>query len=106
MPSYYAPRLIPSAGETPTQKPPLTDRCASSERRLNAGYTDEAGFIDQPNLYALNSAGGPIAAPPGNRLEALKSDRKGQFSVRINDQYRLCFRWTNEGPTDVEIVDY
>ena len=43
---------------------------------------------------------------PGNRLEALKSDRKGQFSIRINDQYRLCFRWTNEGPTDVEIVDY
>jgi proteic killer suppression protein len=40
------------------------------------------------------------------RLEALKSDRKGQFSIRFNDQYRLCFRWTNEGPTDVEIVDY
>ena len=37
---------------------------------------------------------------------ALKSDRKGQFSIRINDQYRLCFRWTDEGPTDVEIVDY
>ena len=37
---------------------------------------------------------------------ALKSDRKGHFSIRINDQYRLCFRWTNEGPTDVEIVDY
>jgi proteic killer suppression protein len=47
-----------------------------------------------------------LRAPPGNRLEALKSDRKGQFSIRINDQYRLCFRWTNEGSTDVEIVDY
>jgi proteic killer suppression protein len=47
-----------------------------------------------------------LRSPPGNRLEALKSDRKGQFSIRINDQYRLCFRWTNEGPTDVEIVDY
>jgi proteic killer suppression protein len=43
---------------------------------------------------------------PGNRLEALKGDRKGQSSIRINDQYRLCFRWTNEGPTDVEIVNY
>ena len=47
-----------------------------------------------------------LRSPPGNRLEALKSDRKGQFSIRINDQYRLCFRWTDEGPTDVEIVDY
>ena len=47
-----------------------------------------------------------LRSPPGNRLEALKGERKGQFSIRINDQYRLCFRWTNEGPTDVEIVDY
>jgi proteic killer suppression protein len=46
-----------------------------------------------------------LRSPPGNRLEAPKSDRKGQFSIRINDQYRLCFRRT-EGPTDVEIVDY
>jgi proteic killer suppression protein len=47
-----------------------------------------------------------LRSPPGNRLEALKGERKGQFSIRINDQYRLCFRWTNEGPTDVELVDY
>jgi toxin HigB-1 len=47
-----------------------------------------------------------LRSPPANRLEALKGERKGQFSIRINDQYRLCFRWTNEGPTDVEIVDY
>jgi proteic killer suppression protein len=47
-----------------------------------------------------------LRSPRGNRLGALKGERKGQFSVRINDQYRLCFRWTNEGPTDVEIVDY
>jgi proteic killer suppression protein len=47
-----------------------------------------------------------LRSPRGNRLEALKSDRKGQFSIRIKDQYRLCFRWTNQGPTDVEIVDY
>jgi toxin HigB-1 len=44
--------------------------------------------------------------PPGNRLEALKGDRKGQWSVRINDQFRICFRWTADGPEDVEIVDY
>lgn len=47
-----------------------------------------------------------LRAPPGNRLEALKGDRKGQFSIRVNDQYRLCFRWTPEGPIDVELVDY
>jgi toxin HigB-1 len=47
-----------------------------------------------------------LKSPPGNRLEALKGDRRGQYSIRINDQFRLCFRWTAEGPNDVEIVDY
>ena len=47
-----------------------------------------------------------LKAPPGNRLEALKGDRKGQHSIRINDQWRICFRWTDVGPIDVEIVDY
>jgi proteic killer suppression protein len=47
-----------------------------------------------------------LRSPPGNRLEALKGNRKGQHSIRINDQFRICFRWTSEGPEDVEIVDY
>lgn len=47
-----------------------------------------------------------LHAPPGNRLEALKADRAGQYSIRVNDQYRVCFRWTSGGPEDVEIVDY
>lgn len=47
-----------------------------------------------------------LRVPPGNRLETLAGDRKGQHSIRINDQYRICFRWAGEGPTDVEIVDY
>lgn len=47
-----------------------------------------------------------LRIPPGNRLEALKGDRIGQYSIRINDQYRLCFRWTNAGAEEVEIVDY
>lgn len=47
-----------------------------------------------------------LRVPPGNRLEALKGDRAGQHSIRINDQYRLCFRWTAAGSEDVEIVDY
>jgi proteic killer suppression protein len=47
-----------------------------------------------------------LRSPPGNRLEALRGDRKGQHSIRINDQFRICFRWADDGPTDVEIVDY
>jgi toxin HigB-1 len=47
-----------------------------------------------------------LAAPPGNRLEALHGDRKGQYSVRINDQWRLCFVWREGSAYDVEIVDY
>lgn len=47
-----------------------------------------------------------LCVPPGNRLEALKGERAGQLSVRINDQYRICFVWTQRGPAAVEIVDY
>lgn len=47
-----------------------------------------------------------LRVPPGNRLEALKGDRTGQYSIRIKDQWRICFRWTDAGPEEVEIVDY
>lgn len=47
-----------------------------------------------------------LRVPPGNRLEALKGNRKGQHSIRINDQWRLCFIWAASGPGKVEIVDY
>ena len=47
-----------------------------------------------------------LKVPPGNRLEALKGDRAGQHSIRINQQWRICFVWTQSGPEDVEIVDY
>jgi toxin HigB-1 len=47
-----------------------------------------------------------LRMPPGNRLESLKGDRAGQYSIRINDQFRVCFRWTDRGAEDVEIVDY
>jgi len=55
---------------------------------------DAAAFLE-----ALNS-------PPGNRLEALKGDLAGKYSIRINDQWRVVFRWTDAGPEDVEIIDY
>lgn len=47
-----------------------------------------------------------LKVPPGNRLEALKGDRRGEFSIRINDQFRICFGWTEHGAENVEIVDY
>jgi proteic killer suppression protein len=47
-----------------------------------------------------------LRVPPGNRLEALRGDRIGQHSIRVNEQFRICFRWTTGGPEDVEITDY
>ena len=59
--------------------------------------------LDQlDSVTALNE----LRIPPGNRLEALTGDRKGQHSLRINDRYRLCFVWTASGPDQVEVVDY
>jgi proteic killer suppression protein len=59
-------------------------------------------------LRLLNQARalGDLRVPPGNRLEALRADRQGQFSIRINDQWRICFKWDEGGPSHVEIVDY
>jgi toxin HigB-1 len=47
-----------------------------------------------------------LSVPPGNKLKTLRDDRKGQHSIRINDQYRVCFRWANDGAHDVEVTDY
>lgn len=59
-------------------------------------------------LTLLDSAVGldQLRVPPGNRLEALRGNRAGQHSIRINDQFRICFQWTDAGPIGVEIVDY
>jgi proteic killer suppression protein len=59
-------------------------------------------------LLLLNAAGSlaDLLLPPGNRLEALKGDRRGQHSIRINDQWRICFSWRDGGAENVEIVDY
>jgi len=64
--------------------------------------------VARRKLRYLNAAGdlGDLRSPPGNRLEALAGDRKGQHSIRINDQFRVCFVWTVEGPAEVEVVDH
>ncbi len=62
----------------------------------------------QKKLRQLNAANNinDLRIPPGNRLEKLAGNRVGQHSIRINDQYRICFVWTKQGPADVEITDY
>jgi len=64
--------------------------------------------IARRKLDQLNAAVSleSLRIPPGNHLEALARDRDGQYSIRINDQYRICFVWTDEGPSRVEITDY
>ena len=64
--------------------------------------------VARRKLIYLNRAGTmhDLRVPPGNRLEALKGTRKGQYSIRINDQFRVCFVWTPDGPESVEFVDY
>ena len=64
--------------------------------------------VARRKLQYLNAAVSldDLRSPPANRLEALKGDRAGQHSIRVNDQFRICFVWTKEGPDNVEFVDY
>lgn len=76
--------------------------------RCPKGFPVQTFQVARRKLEALDAAEAldDLRAPPANRLEALKGDRKGQHSIRVNDQSRVCFRWTDDGPADVEIVDY
>ena len=71
--------------------------CPSSIWKVAARKLDQIDSV---------SALSELKIPPSNKLEALSGDRKGQHSIRINDQYRICFVWTESGPDHVEIVDY
>jgi proteic killer suppression protein len=91
----------------------ISYRDRATERFASARHVKEfSGFARQAEmrLDRLDAATSlaDLAALPGNRLEALKGDRAGQFSIRINDQWRICFSWPagSPGPVDVEIVDY
>jgi proteic killer suppression protein len=78
------------------------------ERSTPKGFPTDIVRPAQRKLAMLDAATTlqDLRSPPGNRLEKLAGDRVGQHSIRINDQYRICFAWTNAGPADVEIVDY
>ena len=86
-------------------------RCKDTEALFNRDRVPRFANIDaaaRRKVEQLNQAGvlEDLRIPPGNRLEALKGDRSGQHSIRINDQFRACFRWTDGGAEDMEIVDY
>ena len=86
-------------------------RCKDTEKLFNdIGVKRFNNFnqIARRKLEILNAAPSlhSLRAPPGNRLEQLKGNRKGQYSIRINDQWRICFKWEDGNATEVEIVDY
>jgi len=85
-------------------------KCADTEALANGRRVKRFVNIEsvaRRKLRQLQIAGRleDLGVPPGNRLEALKGDRSGQHSIRVNDQFRVCFRWTPAGAVDVEIVD-
>lgn len=89
----------------------LSFRCADTEALANGLRVKRFVNIQsvaRRKLRQLQIAGQleDLRVPPGNRLEALKGDRAGQHSIRVNEQFRVCFRWTAAGAEDVEIVDY
>jgi toxin HigB-1 len=77
---------------------------ARRSRRLPADI--QAVALRKLRLINQAQALGDLRAPPGNRLEALKGERWGQYSIRVNDQWRICFNWREGGAADVQIVDY
>ena len=86
-------------------------KCSETEalaRGIRVRRFSNIAAVARRKLRQLEIAGNieDLRIPPGNRLELLKGDRAGQYSVRINQQWRLCFRWTEAGAEDVEIVDY
>jgi toxin HigB-1 len=78
------------------------------QRRIPKGFPADLAKVARRKLIQVNNAVrlADLAAPPGNQLEALKRELAGKHSIRVNDQWRIVFRWTDGGPEDVEIMDY
>lgn len=92
--------MIKSFKDPETQK--VFEGCHSGKIPQNLTRSAERKLKILHRAASLND----LRIPPGNRLEALKGDRKGQWSIRINDKFRLCFMWTDKDAHEVEIVDY
>jgi proteic killer suppression protein len=86
-------------------------KCADTRKLFETGKSQRFGSavkVATRKLTQLHAAATLefLRSPPGNRLEKLVRDREGQHSIRVNDKWRICFRWTDAGPEDVEVVDY
>ncbi|MDV2081081.1 type II toxin-antitoxin system RelE/ParE family toxin [Marinobacter xestospongiae] len=86
-------------------------KCKKTKELVETGRTRHFTAIQKTaerklQLILSAEALDDLRSPPGNRLETLSGDREGQHSIRINGQWRICFRWTDDGAEDVEIVDY
>jgi len=85
--------------------------CAETRALFESRFVKKFASIERAarrKLLMLQAASqlSDLRVPPGNRLESLKGNRFGQFSIRVNQQWRICFRWANDGAHDIEIVDY
>ena len=92
--------MIRSFADRATERFFKDDVCPSQWQEFKSVAARKLDMIDAATKVE------DLLSPPGNRLEGLKGDRKGQWSIGINRQWRICFRWTKDGPADVEIVDY
>lgn len=92
--------MIQSFADAETEKIWLGRRSAKLPTDIQAIALRKLRLLNQARVL------GDLRVPPGNRLEALAGDRKGQYSIRIDDQWRICFVWEKGGPANVEIVDY
>jgi proteic killer suppression protein len=97
--TYYDP-MIRSFADKATERLFRDGVCPARWRNIEAVALRKLDMVDA--AIRLDD----LLSPPGNRLEALKGDRRGQHSIRINRQWRVCFRWTPDGPEAIEIVDY
>ena len=82
--------------DTGSSRRTIAERVSRNEKGFRVAYT----------LCSMLTALGDLRVPPGNRLERLTGDRRGQHSIRVNERYRICFMWTDAGPAEVEVVDY
>lgn len=95
----YDASMIRSFGDKKTE-------ALASAQRIKEYVSFERVALRKIRQLQISDSLNDLRIPPGNRLEALSGDRKGQYSIRINEQYRICFRWTDAGAEDVSIVDY
>lgn len=97
---YYFPKVLRSFRDKDTERVWNRQRVRQLDEKTQRMALRKLLILDAADAL------GDLRVPPGNRLEKLKGDRSGMYSIRVNQQWRICFRWTVAGPEDIEIVDY